>query len=98
MYQNGGSERDSAAERMIANEIKILENPSLQRTLGLNGDEIEYIAYAVKMHALSVARQIINNEEVNKTYNQAQEEIKESNLSDPLVIDGNQESKHLSKI
>ena len=26
MYQNGGSERDSAAERMIANEIKILEN------------------------------------------------------------------------
>ncbi len=51
-----------------------------------------YIAYAVKLHALSVARQIISNDEVNKSYQQAeaelkkpyqQEETKKLNLSNP---------------
>ncbi len=28
MYQSGGSERDSDAERMIANEMRILESPN----------------------------------------------------------------------
>ena len=94
MYQNGGSERDSAAERMIANEMRILENPNLQYALGLSGDELEYIAYAVKLHALSVARQIISNDEVNKSYQQAEVELnkpykqaeegaKKLNLSNP---------------
>ena len=92
MYQSGGSERDSDAERMIANEMRILESPNLQYALGLSGDELGYIAYAVKLHALSVARQIISNDEVNKSYQQAeaelnkpykQEETKKLNLSNP---------------
>ncbi len=84
MYQSGGSERDSAAERMIANEIKILESPSLQQTLGLSEFEVGYIAYAVKMHALSVARQINENEDVKKSFEQAQNEVTELRLKKKL--------------
>lgn len=75
MYQENGSERDSAAERMIANELKILSDPNLQHTLCLSKDEIDYIAYAVRMHALSVAKNIINNEKTKETYRLANEQI-----------------------
>ena len=40
MYQSSGSERDSDSERMIANEMRILESPNLQYALGLSGDEL----------------------------------------------------------
>ena len=58
MYQSGGSERDSDAERMIANEMRILESPNLQYALGLSGDELGYIAYAVKLSRSRIKKAI----------------------------------------
>lgn len=96
MYQENGSERDSAAERMIANELKILSDPNLQYTLGLSKDEIDYIAYAVRMHALSVAKNIINNEKLKETYRLASEQILESKQQ-MTTEDSNEKSNQFGK-
>ncbi len=82
-YQTEGFEVDSAAESMIANELRILSDSDLQRALQLSSYEVEYIAYAVRIHALSVASQIINNEEVNKSYELAQEQVEQSKFKTP---------------